>query len=386
MRTEVESSKHTIHTPLLRSEETREEGGGNVSRGTSNMVLGAGVLSICIATFTLQTEIAQHVQAGMSYQKPYFILWVAHSFYLFLIPFQLLVNRVKGISYRESYNEFRHSLEDIYDSFHERDSAPSQAANRHTFAHLLKIGLFLTLIFTTAAFLWYVSISFTTMAKLTAIYNTACFFAYAFSTWLLKEEVSRYKVLAVFLSITGVVIISLDLSGTPDVNTGESSTLIGDIIACVCASLIGLYEVLYKKYAVPKQTSISFANFFTGIIGTITFLCFWIPIPIFHFLNIELFALPDWKTGLFLLANASMGLIYNACFMIVIALTSPTFAAVGVMLTIPVVAVTDMLVTSTPISLAYVLGGVCIFVGFGALLSADLHDSAKNENGSEEGF
>ncbi|KAK9722091.1 hypothetical protein K7432_002938 [Basidiobolus ranarum] len=316
----------------------------------------------------------------MNYQKPYFILWVAHSFYLFLIPLQFLLNRFKGKSFRDSLQEFRYNVEDIYGLFVRKDEITQSYPSRIIYGHLFRVGFFLTFIFTSAAYLWYVSISFTTMAKLTAIYNTACFFAYVFSTWLLKEELNKIKILAVFLSITGVLMISLDLSGTPDVNTGENSTLLGDIIACICASLIGFYEVLYKKYAVPKETSISFANFFTGIIGGITFFCFWIPIPIFHYLEIESFALPDSTTVIFLLANASMGLIYNACFMIVIALTSPTFAAVGVMLTIPVVAVTDMLVTSTPISLAYVLGGVCIFIGFGVLLSAESSSSNKHVN------
>ena len=81
-------------------------------------------------------------------------------------------------------------------------------------------------------------------------------------------------------------------------------------------------------------------------------------------LNIETFELPDLETFGYILAIASMSVIYNATFMAVIALVNPVFAAVGVMLTIPAVAVTDVLITGVMVPLPTIFGSLFILVGF----------------------
>lgn len=86
------------------------------------------------------------------------------------------------------------------------------------------------------------------MANLTAIYNTACFFAYLFSIILLKEKIVRNKVLAVVLSLVGVAIISLTSRDSSD-SDGDSakasnkSGLLGDLLSLVAAALYGFEEV-----------------------------------------------------------------------------------------------------------------------------------------------
>lgn len=52
--------------------------------GKSRSLMAALMLTICIASFVLQTELAQYVQRTTNYQKPYFILYVSYSF-----PFSL---------------------------------------------------------------------------------------------------------------------------------------------------------------------------------------------------------------------------------------------------------------------------------------------------------
>ncbi|KAG1225955.1 hypothetical protein G6F68_019827 [Rhizopus microsporus] len=59
-----------------------------------------------------------------------------------------------------------------------------------------------------------------------------------------------------------------------------------------------------------------------------------------------------------------MSVIYNATFMVIIALVNPVFAAVGVMLTVPAVAITDVLVTGVMVSSSTIVGSLLILVGF----------------------
>lgn len=86
----------------------------------------------------------------------------------------------------------------------------------------------------------------TSMANLTAIYNTACFFAYLFSILLLREKIVANKVLAVFLSLAGVAVISLTTRGSGDgksVDGKQAYSIAGDVLALVGAALYGFEEV-----------------------------------------------------------------------------------------------------------------------------------------------
>lgn len=102
----------------------------------------------------------------------------------------------------------------------------------------------------------------------------------------------------------------------------------------------------------------------TGGIGAMTLLLLWIPLPILHYTGLETFELPDRNTFAMIMAIGSMSVIYNASMMCVIALVNPVFAAVGVLLTIPVVALTDMAITGIPLPLTTVLGSILILAGF----------------------
>ncbi|CAJ0751649.1 9951_t:CDS:2, partial [Entrophospora sp. SA101] len=132
-------------------------------------------------------------------------------------------------------------------------------------------------------YIWYIAVAFTTTAKLTAIFNTSCFWAYVFSILLLGDSLQKEKILAVFLSIMGVAImtfwdISQDDNPSADKNSkfdnnDEDRSLInmGDFIALVGALAYGLNEVIYKKYASPSTPSCLFSNTITALIGVFTF-------------------------------------------------------------------------------------------------------------------
>ena len=52
---------------------------------------------------------------------------------------------------------------------------------RPVMIYIFKISLLFAIIICTPGYIWYVAVNLTTMAKLTAIYNTSCFWAYVFS-------------------------------------------------------------------------------------------------------------------------------------------------------------------------------------------------------------
>lgn len=114
--------------------------------------------------------------------------------------------------------------------------------------------------------------------------------------------------------------------------------------------------------------SVTFANTLTGLMGVMTFTMFWVPIPLLHWIGHEVFELPTLEQFSSILMIATLGLIYNGCFMIVVSQTSPVFAAVGVMATIPLVALTDWVLFSESVGWGNVAGGLSIVAGFAILV------------------
>ncbi|CAG8810052.1 38823_t:CDS:2 [Gigaspora margarita] len=265
------------------------------------------------------------------------------------------VNPTYQINYMDTENEGDDVIQHTFIS----------VPHKHILAYLFKIAFFFAVLISAIAYAWYVAVNYTTMANLTAIYNISCFWAYVFSVPLLGESVQMAKVCSVFLSTAGVTIMSLDQKDpTPGYDVGgnaeeggNGTIYKGDLIALLGAVMYGLYEVLYKKYGSPPTPSILFANTMTGLI--------------------EEFSLPDMKTFGYIILMVSLGVAFNASFMIVIALTSPIFAAIGILLTIPTVAFVDALVIKSSLNTGTIVGSLCILISFVLLSWRSIKDEIK---------
>lgn len=222
----------------------------------------------------------------MGYHKPYFILYISHSFWAIALPAQFVYTTYISRSAPTSLS----SLQDRIDYFaklirlstsdlrrHKVDytavntsdsiSSPTLASTSQSTAffastttvytsrekralskYLFWLTFGMTTLFMVPSYLWYACVAMTSMANLTAIYNTACFFAYLFSILLLREKIVVNKVLAVFLSLLGVAVISLttrDSGGDGKSVTGKLSfSIAGDVLALVGAALYGFEEVI----------------------------------------------------------------------------------------------------------------------------------------------
>ncbi|KAG1124530.1 hypothetical protein G6F42_009543 [Rhizopus arrhizus] len=309
----------------------------------SRSVLATVMLTICIITFVLQTELAQYVQKTTNYSKPYFILYISHSCYVFMIPLQLIAE----------YIQHNHS-------------------HQHTSKDATLYQRFIETCFLLASSLKQVmSVRSIDSTSLHLVPQRQPHFHVKSHCHLQHRLLIAAKVGAVMLCMAGV--LAMACWPQQEVNDGENilqpegtfgKEWIGIAVASVGAALYGFYEVYYKKYASPTQPTILFANTITGIIGIVTFLLLWIPFPLLHVTGIETFELPDLSTFGYILAIASMSVIYNATFMAVIALVNPVFAAVGVMLTVPAVAITDVLVTGVMVPASTIVGSALILIGF----------------------
>jgi drug/metabolite transporter (DMT)-like permease len=199
---------------------------------------------------------------------------------------------------------------------------------------LLSRIVVLVIVLTIPSYAWYLAAGYTSMSNTTAIYNTSCAFAYGFSILLQvdKERLMFSKIASIASCLIGVAIISF-VDTSPSDSSNFPLARLGDAFAFISAITYGFAEALYKRLAVPETPSISFGNFVTGCIGIGTLVLGCLPIPLLHWTGMEIFELPTLQQTGYILLIALMGLCFNACFLLVIAFTSPVEAAVGIMLT-----------------------------------------------------
>lgn len=271
----------------------------------------------------------------------------------------------------DDYQTAAASLEDAT----EDEQVKSVKMSKRQSSYLCQVTIALAVMITFPAYLWYITVNLISTASLTAVYNTSCFWAYVFSILLLGERIVTRKVLSIVLCIFGVLVMALWSSE----DTDNRHNPMGIPLAVAGAAAYGYYEVFYKQYASPPKASVLFANIITGLMGVASLFFLWIPIPILHFSGYEIFELPSWTTLGYIFAIAVTGVAYNAGFMCVIALINPVYAAVGVMLTVPAVAVVDVLVTGVMVSFSTIIGSVCILLGFAAL-SYELSKEEEEED------
>jgi drug/metabolite transporter (DMT)-like permease len=299
---------------------------------------------------------------------------------MIIIPFQLMIEFAKRYTTHTSVDELMQQTiqgwkETVQSSILELTNT-TVPNDRHHRSVLSRTSLKLAILLCIPSYLWYLSVNLTTASNLTAIYNTSCLSAYVFAILMLHERVVPSKMGAIVLCMVGVV--AMAFWPQEEKTFAAASGALGIVTATIGAVSVGFYEVYYKKYASPKRPTLLFANTLSGGIGVATFFVLWIPIPLLHFADIEHFQWPDLHTILSIFAIALSSMIYNATCMAVIALIGPVFAAVGVMLTIPAVAITDVFVTGNMVPASTIVGSLFILAGF-VVLNRKVHEEVMEE-------
>jgi hypothetical protein len=199
------------------------------------------------------------------------------------------------------------------------------------------------------------------LPDVTALWNTNAFFAYVLAVKLFGLKWEPRRLLAVIIATLGAALVvyggsnASNDTGTEAVPTETKAPVVGDLLTLVASILYGIYQVLYKMYAalpsppdghfeelpvdyepIPDPSDVSteipdsdkpdmiypppfglYANALTTAIGVCTFLLLWIPIPILHYLGLEMFRLPtDVKTISVIAGIALSGVAFNAGLMV----------------------------------------------------------------------
>ena len=214
------------------------------------------------------------------------------------------------------------------------------------------------------------------LTDVAAIWNANAFFAYVITVKMFKLPWEGKRVFAVLLATAGVMAVIY--GGAANQGSNERSEvsravptatapLLGDLLTLIASVGYGLYQVLYKKYiALPPGSELegspqsSYApiprtsfdgviepdpfaedltsdgshlisdttaypppfglhpNLLTSLVGVLTFLFLWIPLPVLHYVGAEPFHWPtNWYVALAISGIALSGVVFNAGFMVI---------------------------------------------------------------------
>nr|ODN95571.1 hypothetical protein L204_04112 [Cryptococcus depauperatus CBS 7855] len=210
------------------------------------------VLAGIVAASTAQTEFAHYVAQRLRFDKPYLTFYLTHSTFMFIFPLHLIIlyftSPVPLSAYFTSIRSVLTKQLELTSSIPTTSSAyiATWAAifNRWCW----KVTM-LTILVSVSALAWFVAMQYSTPVDITSIYATSSFAAYGFSLLLLREPLSKLKVVSIILAFVGVLIISSDGIEGAEEHAGRRA--LGDCIMLFGAILLGLYEVVYKL-ALPE--------------------------------------------------------------------------------------------------------------------------------------
>ncbi|XP_046859995.1 solute carrier family 35 member F5-like [Xenia sp. Carnegie-2017] len=177
-----------------------------------------------------------------------------------------------------------------------------------------------------------------------------------------NDKFSFSKLLAVFISIAGIVLVVLSDSRQTkgEVNYGALFSLAGAILyAC--------YLVLLKL-KVPNEEQMDIAMFF-GFVGLFNILLLWPGFSILDVTNIEVFEMPStWEVWCSIGLNAVFGTVVSeylwlwGCY-----LTSSLSATLALGMVMPLTMLMDILRGRIHLSFMFVAGSIPIFLSFFAI-------------------
>lgn len=306
---------------------------------------GYSLLALVIISWVGQSELAQYIQTVLRYNKPWAVTWLNHSAMALLAPALWL--RQPGLL------------------------AHIEAGCGIRLPRFLSYTAALAVLYTAGDYAWYLALPLTTVADGTALFNCQSVFAYALSVMLLGEALVPLKVLAVVMSVGGVVCISAGAPGeaSEPSSLGVRARVLGDVLILGAALAYASYEVGLKRMLGDASGNV--VNATTAAVG-VNSLALGLPgFVLLDWARVEPLDVPSAAIAAWLGLNAALALVFNVSFVLALAALSPVTVAVGCMLTIPLASLVDWVGHGSVFSAGDVLGAVLIISGFVLLAAAD---------------
>jgi len=347
-----------------------------VIRGSINnkdYAIGVAMLLVVICMWTASSFIAQDMFEG-GYNKPFLLTYVnTSSFSLYLIPF--FVRRI-WYQYRGSGGSNTGAGEyqplvgvDMVDNT--QISLPNEPPPL-TVRETAKLASIFCYIWFIANWSVNASLEYTSVSSATILSSMSGFFTLGVGRLFRVETLSMGKIVAVFTSFIGVVLISLSDSNKPisplfarlaeNIPVDASRRLLGDGLALISSMFYAIYVILLKV-RIGDESRVDMTLFF-GFVGLVNILSCWPVGIVLHLVGLEKFELPSTqKQMIALVINTIITLTSDYLYVMAMLRTTPLVVTVGISLTIPLAVLGDYFL-GKPSQGQVILGALLVLFSF----------------------
>ncbi|KNC47143.1 uncharacterized protein AMSG_11773 [Thecamonas trahens ATCC 50062] len=230
---------------------------------------------------------------------------------------------------------------------------------------------------------WFSSLSMTSVAAATTIFNSSTAFVVLFSIFLLGERPSLIKFGAAILAVASSAMVSFadNIAPSHGSNSDTSSSkpsnpVLGGLFAFLGAVLYGLYEVVYKRFGLVtgENDPLPMVIIVAGLMGVGNTLGLAPFIPLLDWTGLEEWHLPvadKWPN--FVIMSAMLAVFIVSLMTSIALLPSPTYVAVGITLTVPGSLVLDAVLHGASYSWPFLVGSLGVILSFGLIVAKEHH-------------
>jgi len=325
--------------------------------------VGLAIAILYVSLSVTLAEMTKRINGWESWNKPLLTCLFNHIFQIILWPVLMIQ---ACIAKEGTFSRNKSMIEKLTANW-----PPISPKNRND-VRFSGFIVFLAALLYCATGGWVEALQHASVTDIQALQKLTPVFTIIFAYLLLSERVSKVKIIAVMISLSGVGVLSFSATR----NDSKSMDVWGLVFGCTSAIFYALYTVSVKK-VFGEALDVNASVLIMFLVGLASLFPVTLVIPLNDFAGIESFAVPGslYLFGILCL-NAFIGVLCNLSNLSSIALNGPVFTTIFATAQIAIAAIVDYLIYDNILTIGEWIGCFCIVIGtvltvFDSFLSVD---------------